>query len=99
MRKQSFNPKLSRRDLFKFGGLGAASLAMFALPQWVRAASALVKDSPQILIVLFQRGAADGLNISRQRTGHNAQLRDKLGSFGLLTCHLFDRIRRWDPVI
>jgi uncharacterized protein (DUF1501 family) len=60
MRKKSNLLKLSRRDILKLGGLG---LAFTAMPKWLWAASPLLKDSPKILIVLFQRGAADGLNM------------------------------------
>jgi len=63
MRKKPFDPKVSRRDLLKFGSLGVAGLAMATMPKWVWASSTLLKDSPKILIVLFQRGAADGLNM------------------------------------
>lgn len=63
MGKRKFDPKVSRRDLFKFGSLGIAGLAMTAMPEWVWAAGSLLKESPKILIVLFQRGAADGLNM------------------------------------
>ncbi len=55
--------KLSRRELFKWGGIGLAGLTLAAMPRWARAAASMAQDSPKILIVLFQRGAADGLNI------------------------------------
>jgi uncharacterized protein (DUF1501 family) len=63
MSKKKPGSKISRRDFFKMGGLSAAGLAITVMPKWVWAASTLLQDSPKILIVLFQRGAADGLNM------------------------------------
>jgi uncharacterized protein (DUF1501 family) len=99
MGQERFKSRISRRDFFKLSGLGAAGLAMVAMPRWVRAASTLIKDFPKILIVLFQRGAADGLNMvapfndryyhqSRPTIALNAPGRDKGvldldGRFGL----------------
>lgn len=57
--------RLSRRDFLKASGTVAAGLAFHTLPQWAWAAAAAAAptSSDKVLIVLFQRGAADGLNI------------------------------------
>lgn len=55
--------KLSRRDFLKAGGLATAGLAVYAMPSWLRAAASSATSSDKTLVVLFQRGAADGLNI------------------------------------
>ncbi len=56
--------KLSRRDFLKVSGTVAAGLAFHTLPRWAWAvASAAPYSNGKVLIVLFQRGAADGLNI------------------------------------
>ncbi|SRR5579871_4763620 len=57
--------RLSRRDFLKVSGTVAAGLAFHTLPQWAWAAAtaAAPASSGKVLIVLFQRGAADGLNI------------------------------------
>jgi uncharacterized protein (DUF1501 family) len=56
--------KLSRRDFLKVTGTVAAGLAFHTLPRWAwAAASAAPASSSKVLVVLFQRGAADGLNI------------------------------------
>ena len=53
---------LTRRQFLAFAGLTVAGLG--ALPHWIRrAGAALDSRRKKILIVLFQRGAADGLNI------------------------------------
>ena len=55
-------PEMTRR---KFLALGGLTLAGFGLvPAWARAAaSAAARGTRKTLVVLFQRGAADGLNI------------------------------------
>src|SRR5258708_17180960 len=54
--------KLSRRYFFKRGGI--ALVGMSAMPAFLqRAAAATPMPSKKQLVVLFQRGAADGLNI------------------------------------
>ncbi len=56
--------RLSRRDFLKISGTAAAGLAFHSLPRWAwAAASAAPSSSSKVLVVLFQRGAADGLNI------------------------------------
>jgi uncharacterized protein (DUF1501 family) len=55
--------KLSRRDFLKVSGTAAAGLAFFYVPAWVQAVAALAKSTDKTLVILFQRGAADGLNI------------------------------------
>src|SRR5579863_2770638 len=56
--------KLSRRDFLKLSGTLATGLAFVSMPEWVWAAASLSpSSSDKILVVLFQRGAADGLNI------------------------------------
>lgn len=56
--------RLSRRDFLKVTGTVAAGLAFHTLPQWAWAvATAAPVSNDKVLIVLFQRGAADGLNI------------------------------------
>jgi len=51
---------MTRRRFLSLGGL---ALAGWAAPRWVRAAAAAARGSSKTLVVLFQRGAADGLNI------------------------------------
>jgi uncharacterized protein (DUF1501 family) len=63
MRKSKWNPKLSRRDFLKLSGMAVAGAAFFDLPSWVWAAAGLAANNSKILITLFQRGAADGLNM------------------------------------
>jgi len=54
--------KLTRRQFLASGGLGL--LALGSLPKWLAAASAQASRARRkVLVVLFQRGAADGLNI------------------------------------
>src|SRR5438105_2447493 len=54
--------RLTRRQFLSFAGMGAVGLGL--VPGWLSRASAAVKKSGcKTLIVLFQRGAADGLNI------------------------------------
>jgi uncharacterized protein (DUF1501 family) len=55
--------KLSRRDFIKVSGVLATSVAFHAMPKWVFAAASSPSLSGKTLVVLFQRGAADGLNI------------------------------------
>ena len=57
--------KLSRRDFLKLTTTATAGLALGCMPGWLRAAAALGSSSTRgkTLVVLFQRGAADGLNI------------------------------------
>jgi uncharacterized protein (DUF1501 family) len=58
----NLDKRITRRQFLTFaGGLTAAGFG--ALPRWVREASAQAKQGRKVLIVLFQRGAADGLNI------------------------------------
>ncbi len=60
-----YNPKLSRRDFFKMTGTLGAGLALWSLPPWLHAAAKLAagpNSNSKTLVVLFQRGAADGLN-------------------------------------
>jgi uncharacterized protein (DUF1501 family) len=54
---------LTRRDFIKAGGLATAGLAIYAMPSWLRAAAGSATSRDKTLVVLFQRGAADGLNI------------------------------------
>jgi uncharacterized protein (DUF1501 family) len=63
MRKSKWNPKLSRRDFLKWSGTALAGAALFDMPGFLWAAAGLASDSSKILIALFQRGAADGLNM------------------------------------
>ncbi len=63
MRKKTWNPKLSRRDFLKLSGAAVAGAAFFGMPHWAWAAAGLAANNSKILIVLFQRGAADGLNM------------------------------------
>jgi uncharacterized protein (DUF1501 family) len=54
--------RLTRRQFLACAGVAAAGFG--ALPGWVRRASAAARGrSKRTLVVLFQRGAADGLNI------------------------------------
>src|SRR6202795_4453060 len=54
--------KFSRRDFLKQGGI--ALVGMSAMPAFLqRAAAATAMPNKKQLVVLFQRGAADGLNI------------------------------------
>ncbi len=55
--------KLSRRDFLKVSGVLATSMAFYTMPKWVLAAASSPSLSGKTLVVLFQRGAADGLNI------------------------------------
>ncbi len=55
-------PEMTRRRFLALGGLTLASWGL--APGWARAAAAsAARGSRKILVVLFQRGAADGLNI------------------------------------
>ncbi|MGH7265787.1 MAG: DUF1501 domain-containing protein, partial [Candidatus Rokuibacteriota bacterium] len=55
---------LSRRLLLKDGGLALVSFGLGLAPRFlVRAAGAAAGDRPRVLVAIFQRGAADGLNI------------------------------------
>ena len=58
-----YNPRLSRRDFIKSAGTFGAGLALWSLPSWLHAAAKMASGSnSKTLVVLFQRGAADGLN-------------------------------------
>ncbi len=55
---------LSRRDFLRLTAAATAGLAWWTLPGWLHAAASLAPSSrKKTLVVLFQRGAADGLNI------------------------------------
>lgn len=58
---------VSRRDFLKLGGLLTVSLLAQGIPGWAAKSLAPVTASPKLtqrkLIVIFLRGAADGLNI------------------------------------
>lgn len=57
------NPRISRRDLLRSAGVMGAGLALWSLPPWLHAAARVATGSrSKTLVVLFQRGAADGLN-------------------------------------
>jgi uncharacterized protein (DUF1501 family) len=53
--------EMTRRRFLALGGMTLAGWAL--APKWARAAAAAGRGSRKILVVLFQRGAADGLNI------------------------------------
>lgn len=56
--------KLSRRDFLKLTGALATGMVYYSMPKWIwAAASAAISGPDKVLVVLFQRGAADGLNI------------------------------------
>ncbi len=90
---------LTRRDFLKAGGLATAGLAVYAMPSWLRAAALSANSHDKTLVVLFQRGAADGLNIvvpfadplyqharptiSLKEPGKDAGVLDLDGKFGL----------------
>jgi uncharacterized protein (DUF1501 family) len=57
------NRQVSRRDFLHLGSTVAAAVAFANIPEWARAASVSAASSRKTLVVLFQRGAADGLNI------------------------------------
>lgn len=52
---------MTRRRFLALGGLALAGWGV--VPVWARAAAAAARGSRKILVVLFQRGAADGLGI------------------------------------
>ncbi len=54
-------PEMTRRRFLALGGLTVAGWGL--VPAWARAAAAAARGSRKTLVVLFQRGAADGLNI------------------------------------
>ena len=54
-------PEMTRRRFLALGGLTMAGWGL--APSWVRAAATAARDSRKILVILFQRGAADWLNI------------------------------------
>lgn len=54
-------PEMTRRRFLALGGLALAGWGF--VPEWARAAAAAARGARKILVVLFQRGAADGLNI------------------------------------
>ncbi len=60
---ESKTPNLSRRDFLKLSGAAMAGLAYWSMPPWLHAAASLSASKSKTLVVLFQRGAADGLNI------------------------------------
>ncbi|HVZ80341.1 MAG TPA: DUF1501 domain-containing protein [bacterium] len=57
--------KLSRRDFLKVSGAAGAGLALWSMPPWLHAAAraAAPGSTHKTLVVILQRGAADGLNI------------------------------------
>lgn len=57
--------KLSRRDFLKVSGAAGAGLALWSLPPWLHAAARAASpgSAHKTLVVILQRGAADGLNI------------------------------------
>jgi uncharacterized protein (DUF1501 family) len=91
--------QLSRRDFLRLSGLATAGLAMYAMPSWLRAAALNASTKDKTLVVLFQRGAADGLNIvvpfadpfyqkarptiALKEPGRDAGVLDLDGKFGL----------------
>jgi len=52
---------MTRRRFLALGGLAAAGWGL--APGWIRAAAAASRGAKKVLVVLFQRGAADWLNI------------------------------------
>lgn len=54
--------RLSRRDFIKLSSSLTVGVALSTIPSWLRAA-ALGASNDKTLVVLFLRGAADGLNI------------------------------------
>src|ERR1017187_1243189 len=59
------NPQMSRRDFLKIAGTVGAGMALWSMPPWLHAAARMASSSSsksKTLVVLFQRGAADGLN-------------------------------------
>lgn len=62
MKKQN---RMTRRDFLKLTTAATAGLALGSMPGWLRAAAAWGSTSTRrkTLVVVFQRGAADGLNI------------------------------------
>ena len=88
------NPRLSRRDFLKMAGVVSAGLAYWSLPPWLHAAAKMASGSrTKTLVVLFQRGAADGLNTvipfndplyasSRPTVGIKSGILDLNGTFG-----------------
>jgi uncharacterized protein (DUF1501 family) len=73
--------KYDRRDFFKFAGYAALSLVYLSVPRWMRAAAkAMAASSGKTLVVLFQRGAADGLNmVVPYRDANYHRLRPTIG--------------------
>ncbi len=58
------DPSEERREFLKLCGLAAMGLVSTAVPSWLFAVADLVsKRRDKTVIVLFQRGAADGLNM------------------------------------
>ena len=58
-----YNPRLSRRDFLKTAATLSAGMALWALPPWLHAAAKMASNNKsKTLVVLFQRGAADGIN-------------------------------------
>jgi uncharacterized protein (DUF1501 family) len=54
----------TRREFLKLSGLAALGLFSLGVPSWIYAAAELLtKRKDKTLVVLFQRGAADGLNM------------------------------------
>jgi len=54
---------ISRRDFLKLSGAAITGLAYWTLPPWLHAAARMAGGKSKTLVVIFQRGAADGLNI------------------------------------
>ncbi len=54
-------PEMTRRRFLALGGLTLAGWGL--APSWLRAAATAAQSSTKVLVVLFQRGAADWLNI------------------------------------
>jgi len=55
--------RLSRREFLRLSSMATAGLALYAMPSWLRAAALNASTKDKTLVVVFQRGAADGLNI------------------------------------
>lgn len=53
----------SRRYFLRSSALAIAGLSTLSLPSFLKRAAASSTDSRKVLVVIFQRGAADGLNI------------------------------------
>src|SRR5712664_3974440 len=84
--------KFSRRYFLKQGGIALAGLS--AMPAFLqRAAAATAMPNKKQLVVLFQRGAADGLNIVVPFSEPNYyRLRP---SISMVTSDCIRALRRW----